>query len=396
MFRFLNKILGATAGIILYPLKTLLITLGLVALYIILLPIIVIGFPILAAFLTATMVEDGKFTAGLFAWLLTGAITVIGLPIVAGAYLLSLTYHGIKDLFRAVRFGAVDGYEGGFFFHVIGRFIFDFSVFNSSLQRSTAYLAQLIGLGSNPLNAEGLNVLYQADEDVDNYFNLVDVPHSSLSEVPDLHERPEARIVQFNPLSLAELQLAEGISDMLGKVVPEYQSLHERLTSLDEDLVKRGDSNDHLAKTWDEVSVIPITQPALLVKQYLDEHGKWRVMPGRTQIIDKPGFEEWLSTSNSHPSTREPLDNANAEIIDGTSRTTRYRIRPYTSMNDAQELVEASITIRKKLQEINPVNIQVGQVVAGISSNFRQTFFGDTQDSANASDQRAGLANNNI
>jgi hypothetical protein len=396
MFQFLNKLLGATAGIILYPLKSLLITLGFIALHIIFLPILLIGFPILVAVLAAITAESARFTAALFAWLISGTISIIVFPVLILLSTFSVAYNGIKDLFRAVSYGARDGYEGGLFFHVLNRFVFDFLVFSSYLQIVvSSVIARFGGIGNNALNDEGFNALYQEDDDVANYFDLENVPHSSLSEIPDLHQQPKVKKMEFKPLSSDELQRAEGISDILGKAFTAYKSLHERLTELDADIAKKGDSNADL-DTWDEVSYVPITQPALLVKQYQDQHQKWRVVPNHTQIIDKPGLDQWLRGSNSHPKTREPMDKATPETIDGISRETRYRVRSYNSMNDAQELLEASIVIRKKLEEANPANIQVGQVVTGITTNFRETFFGNVQNSANNQEERAGLANNII
>lgn len=353
-----------------------------------------IGIPIFAAVLTALLADQLKFTSALFAWLFAGAISIVVFPIGIVIDIFRITYNGIIDLFRSVIFGARDGYEGGLFFHVLNRFIFDFVVFSSNLQRSVATLVGFAGSQNNALNAEAFNILYQADADVVDYFNLQDVPHSSLSEVPDLHERPQAKKVEFNPLSLDELQQAQGIANMLGEIVPAYKSLHERLTNLNEDIATRGNhSNADLENIMDEVMMVAITEPALLVKQYQDEHGNWRVIPDRTKIIDKPSLEKWLSQKNSHPETRESMDNANSETIAGVSRITRYRIRPYISMNDAQELIEASITIRKKIQEVNPANIQVGQVVAGLTTNFRETFFGHAQNSANTQEESRRLSN---
>ncbi len=142
----------------------------------------------------------------------------------------------------------------------------------------------------------------------------------------------------------------------------------------------------------DEILMLEITKPALLVKQYQDEQGRWRVIPNRTIIIDKPSWDEWLSKNNSHPITREPMDKAKSE---GIYQITRYRIRPYANKNDSQELIEATIAIRQKLDEVNPANIQVTQVVSGISATLRERFFGGKalHDRAASHDERSLLGN---
>ncbi len=71
------------------------------------------------------------------------------------------------------------------------------------------------------------------------------MPRSSLAQIPDLHEQPKAKAIAFSPLTKDELQQAEGISDLLGNVVPAYKSLVERLTALDEEIPPRVNLNLH-------------------------------------------------------------------------------------------------------------------------------------------------------
>lgn len=375
MFEFLNKIFGSLAALILYPIKSVLVSLGLVLLYLMLIPIFVIGLPILLATLFAALVYEnsglGALITALFTFAISGLLSIVFFPLLFAATIIYTIYQGIFDFFRAARFGIQDGYEQGLFFHVLNRFLFDIVIFSSGLQRQIAQLSQLSQLLLNEDNGHVINALNEQD-DLADYFDLADVPHSSLEQIPELHEQPKPQKVAFQPLSIDELQQAKGISDLIGggKIVSAYESLHQRLTELNADLATRGKNEDlGLENVMDEVMFVEIKEPALLVKQYKDENGKWRVIPDRTKIIDKPQFEKWLSQKNAHPETREKMNDANPEVIDEISRETRYRIHPYTNMNSSQELIEASRLIRRKLNELSPAN-QVGQLASGLRVRF--------------------------
>ncbi|MBA2710068.1 MAG: hypothetical protein H0U57_05715 [Tatlockia sp.] len=385
-FHYLNKLLGSAAGLILYPIKSLLITLVLIALNLVLLPLLLIGVPIAFAVICVAMAEGSfisRFTGAIFTWLLVGTVSIVVFPVMTLLLTASYVINGTFDFFKSVHFGLQDGYQGGLFFNVINRLLFDILVFNTSLQRGIVSFSAYFR-GQNPIAAEGLNALYQ-EEDVMNYFNLEDIPRSSVSRIPELHEQPQA-VIQFNPLTIDELQQTEKISALMGNVVAAYKSLDERLTALDEDMASRTDIETDLDNVMDEVIMVSIKTPCLLVKQYQDEQGRWRVIPDRTKIIDKPSWDTWLGQNNCHPETREQMDNARSEVVNGENKLTRYRIRPYTNKNDSQELIEASLAIRTKLIEVNPANIQVDQVVSNISSTIRETFFGNSS-SRNHSNQ---------
>ncbi|CDZ79216.1 hypothetical protein BN59_03534 [Legionella massiliensis] len=365
MFRALNKFFGSLAGFVLYPLKSLIISLLLIALALILTAAALVGMPILAAIIFGSLAEENKLSTALIAGFVALGITLIVTPLVSGLVLFSLAAGGIKDFFRAAVFGLSDGYQNGLFFHVLWRSLSDFIVFNSNLRIAVAVLN---AMGSSRVEGIDEQALAQlGDENDVDFYALEDVPVvNQPNDFSDIVEQPSQVVKKvFKPLTSEELELARS-QDSVSALLASYNDLHQRLTLLDEEIRNRGTNHDaDLATLEDELVVYTaIKEPALLVKQYQDDNGRWRAIPGLTKIVDKATQEQWLRLNKTHPTTREPLDGANPY----NDKPARYRMRVYKNMNDAQELIEASILIRQELKKLNPANIQPAAVISSVRS----------------------------
>jgi len=359
MLRALNKASGALAGGILYPIKSLFVNALFITGTALLALVLLIGLPILFAVATYQAVEENKFREAFFSWLAIGFLAVVvGLPILAAIFIAEI-YLTYKDLIRSFVFGIVDGYEEGLFFHVINRAITSFLVFSKPLQLITVFVILLVRSSTYRDASAQMN---------GNAF-------AQLME-------PAKEGVDFTPLSREEIELANGNSE-LKDLLARYKDLHQRLKNLDDLIGKRAESaNDtqdlnQVALDYeaisDELTQLEIFKPALIVKLYEAADGTWCTVPGTTKIIDHTNLQKWVEKSNTHPETREPLDNADPH----QGFRTRYAIVPYTNgMKSAQELVETAVLIRNELKKTSLDNMPTpSEIVKGSLAQIKDRFF---------------------
>ncbi|KTC92898.1 MULTISPECIES: hypothetical protein [Legionella] len=347
MLRALNKISGAAVGFVLYPIKSAIVNAFIIIGTFVLATIIILGLPILSAIQAFRTNEDDRLGYAIASLILTGLLTFfIGVPFAIIVLAAELTL-AINDVIRSFIAGTLDGYNEGLFSHVINRFLFDFSYFSTSLTGIVEYVRTLATFVA---------------------------PHNDPQPMDEaafaaLHDKTGQEVV-FSPLSeeeLASAQEKEGIKTILDK----YIDLDARLTKLDQEIA-RGQTpyNSDL----DEMMMMDIEIPVLVVKMFEVSPDQWRAVPGTTKISCDIQLNRWLgSENNSHPTTREPMDNANPH----EDKNTKYVITPYTSKKDSKELVEAADLIRKELAKVEVSLPEAGLgVVKGVSSLVNQMFFG--------------------
>ncbi|WED41853.1 hypothetical protein [Legionella cardiaca] len=385
MFRALNKVSGALFGIILYPIKSLLINLFLAALIVLTASILLVGLPLLFAYVAYSKAEMGsKLSSAIITGSLVGIIALVIIPPLTITTLIGAAVTTVKDIFSSIRLGATEGYAEGLIPHVLKQFLTGFVPFSRTLQTTAAVLHRIAnGGGAEALNEEGLNELTDID-DID-YSQFEDVPRST-NEVPsELTDNTEVTSNTtttpnaFTPLSAEELQKAREISD-LGDSLSQYEDLHKRLTALNEAIKKErieGMLDDSLIA--DELTHLEIEKPSLLIKLYEYEPNKWKPVKGTTKIIDYKNLKEWLQLHNSHPETREPMNDATPY----QGHKTKYRIFPYNELKDSHELRELTALIRHRLKELNPENLPSAPALfSGLTGTIGQTFFGNSANAA--------------
>lgn len=366
MLRILNKISGIVVGVLLYPLKSVLVNFFIAALSILLGLLIVFGFPPLVASV-AYRKSGEKLTPALLVGFLAATVLIIAVPFVLLIKLTHQIFRGVRDIFSSIRLGAIEGYNEGLFFHVLKQAFTSVVIFSRSLQ------GIIVSLNGLPENQNGISDEALVELEGNDYSNTADRRNNS-SETPNLQEQQTGSA--FLPLTPAQLKLAEGITD-LQVILEQYKSLYERLDNLDKAIVKRGSNDGQATEDFDDELIygLEIKNPALLVKQYQDINGLWKIVPASSKIIDQNNLSDWLRRHNSHPTTREAMDRAEPY----NNRPTRYRIHTYQSMGDAQELKDAATAIRKKLDLLNTAGLPpVSQVMSEIKTQISHTFFGNS------------------
>ena len=303
------------------------------------------------------------------------AITLLLIvPILCGAVLLTTPFHVVNDVFTSIRFGVVDGYENGLFFHVVKRALLEVTVFSKRVQDGIAIVNDWIASrqAQNGLNAEAMDGLYQQPNQ-ENFSDLIDVPRSANPD-PGLRD-PQQDGVTFMPLTAEELHLARGVAT-IEVVLEQYKSLFERLEKLDQAIAARGDGTGELVDIDDEVvSFMAVTKPALLVKLYENTSGQWRVVPPSTLFSDEKNLEDLFKGSLRHPHTRDLILTPNS--YEGNK--TRYCIQSYENLTSVQELREAAEIIRKKLVALRPENLpSVSNFISNFADQIGQTFWSRT------------------
>jgi hypothetical protein len=85
-----------------------------------------------------------------------------------------------------------------------------------------------------------------------------------------------------------------------------------------------------------------IKETVLLVKQF-KQHDQWYCIPNSSCIFDKESLKTWFSNHNTHPNTRDKINDANALY---EHCPVRYKYHPfYSSQEDAQSgIVSAELS----------------------------------------------------
>jgi hypothetical protein len=368
MLRALNKLSGAVAAAILYPIKSAIVNTLFILATFILAAILIVGFPIAVAIRSYTEAQDDKLANAIVGFLLMSAVAlIIGLPI-AIIVLVVEAIAAFNDFINNFITGITEGYEKGLFFHVTKQILFKNARFSTFL---------------SVINNFVINLVQSAQEQQ---------PMDS-SGFADLFEEQEV-LEDFVPLSEEELAAAQKKDD-LKDILAGYTDLNDRLTNLDEAIVRRADrlkemkeaakeedfflytDDDNIDVIEDELKRMEITTPILVVKVFENSHGQWKSVSGTTKIGDKTSLGEWIvQEANVYPPTREPMDDATPH----EGKKAKYVITEYTSKKDSKELVEAAKFIRKELNR-PAISLQEASnsTISYFNHRFTQLLFSPSQ-----------------
>ncbi|KTD36275.1 coiled coil protein [Legionella nautarum] len=374
MLQTLNKLSGAVAAAILYPIKSAILnTLVIFATFVVAVMLIV-GLPILVAIKAYNTYQEDKLAFAIWSGLVIGVITTfVGIPL--AIFIISVeALAAIADLTNNFIDGIREGYKEGLFFHVTNRFLYNYVGFSSFLTGIIDFVEELVQSSEQPvMDSNGFNKLFEEQQ----------------QEVED-----------FSLLSEEELATAQG-KEQLKDAVAHYRELDARLTKLDEAVQKRvgaaalslkdDDHHDNVEKITatgavlygedgesleDELMLMEIEQPILAVKLFEISSGQWRAVPGTTKIGDRTNLRSWVETNNSHPLTRERFDLADPH----NGKNAKYVLVDYNCKKDARELVEAAKFIRKELNKREISLREAGSTtISHFNHQFTQLFFGDGQ-----------------
>lgn len=308
MLTMLNKISGSVLGSILYPLKTLFISMAFISATVLLALGGFLVFPFFLAMLPQSRHGESLFFKRFQVWLVSFlALLVLG-PIIGAGLVIVQLYWALKDFFKSFVLGITDGFENGLFFHVLTRTLFDFQVFSSGLQCIERYLANM-GYESPPPN-RGYGVY-----------------------------RAPPQPVQYI-LSPDEIEKARKIGGLAAELAEQYLDLNNRLAKLDQAMANEG------VLFNDEIDGEPIEKPALLIKQYTDAQGTPIIIS--TEIIDERRLgRKLVNNGNLHPLTHENIPFANPYEVEGESYQTFYEVSPYVNRYQTQESAQCCIAIRE-------------------------------------------------
>lgn len=353
ILRTLNKLSGAVAGALLYPLKSLLVNAMIAAALLIvtilaalLLPLLTMvvsyrytGKPFLALFLGV-----GIFFVSASLFCLLGPLIFLGLAIAALADIRNHCLHGIRD-----------GYAEGIA-HVARRALMSVVLFSRVLQ------IIVMAINQHRMTPEGLAALRGASEEDFSHFQDVPRPPNPVPDLTGDDDRRPACRDRFIPLTSDEVSRARGICD-LKTVLDQYLSLYERLNSLDKAMTEARQKGDSSLDFDDELCIIQIrSSPSLLLKQYEDSPSRWKVVPASTLIIDSENLNTWLRNHTTHPTTRESMKEGEATLYQ--EKKTRYRYYAYQTMADSHELRQAAGHIRDTLASLRMENLPPAQDLA--------------------------------
>lgn len=344
MLKFLNRVSGTILGVGLYPITSLVINLALGTV------IFIVG--ALGSFIASFLIfgstwEQFEESYGFLRALLQLGLIFIAPPIVffgvvilAGAALITLVALTFYDLFTSMVLGLKDGYEYGFS-GVVSDGIWSYDSIPHLLSSSIRLINRFLKKTEN-----------EGPEATDN--GLQKTANDGVDEGDEKFE--------CDLLSDEELEKASQFSE-LGLDLQRYKALFEKLDILDRAIRVRsllGASTEELPEVEyngvnmlveDELIVsMPIYTPSLIVKQYEVEPGHWKAVPVSTYIIDQSNFKNYQDHNKNHAKLLHPLTRdliLSPEAYNG--KCTRYNFLNYHSKIDAQELVEATSSIRKRL-----------------------------------------------
>ncbi|KTD18927.1 coiled coil protein [Legionella jordanis] len=350
MFKILDKFTGVVLGFILFPLKSLLINLVIMA-FVLLTVVLALGFTpfiLLAKFrsdnLLMTLLKTAMASLGAF----------VLIPTVAFFGFVFLVNQSITDVFKSIYSGVTEGYRLGFR-HILEQTYRGYDRFSPILRAIHGRAG-----GRFTRRGWGLHELTSLIADDTDYTQLEDVPRSA-NPVPDLTGESQQTSQSFIPLTDEELEKAKAIANeelekakpitklKLKTVIEQYESLLGRLNKLEEALSHERDEDgcldDELIE--DELIVnVSIKNPSLIVKLVKDEKtDTWRVEPATTKIIDfEKNLYQWLQRSDSHPliSNESLREKPNS----------RWQVFKYVSKDSCLEIKQAASIVRKKLAKL--------------------------------------------
>ncbi|MFC3909590.1 hypothetical protein ACFORL_10970 [Legionella dresdenensis] len=373
---FLNRIIGALLGLILYPVRSVLTNTVIIAATLLGASLLLIGAPL---WVTLALIKDGFIISGLIA----GVATAIGMSLVfAPAALVALgteLFLSIKDIFSQARKGLTHGFSTGVITVLSTLFTRDHFIFSGTLslfadennarnQGSLAVNRIIIRRSRRVMNANDLAGL---DEPVEmDFTQLQDVipPEARNNRAGvEIGSDTQPASQAFTELTAEELLYAKGA---LTSDASRYESLLKKMNDLDEAIRKGPDAEGELDGIDDELVYGSVSKPALFFQLQGTGENK-KVVTGSTYIIndlpkEKGGVRMWFSTNATHPLTRQPIDKNTC------------RIRPYTGKEDCFELTALTVKIRAAYQtaksEMDRAPVQMAQRTGNYVTRFLRFF----------------------
>lgn len=312
MFQLLNRLFGGLIGGVLYPVKSLIINVVLISFAVLAAPLLWLTVPF-GIFFSQEEDSNDDFVDLLVDMFILTPLKFIAIPFIAVGVLIGVCVTSVYDVIDSALQGFVDGVENGFFPYILDR------LWSSDALFST--FARILN---------------------ETFWNLPGSKPQIESYMSSSH---------FSELTQKEQLMAKDIAALTNDF-ERYNDLFNRLLSLDLALRLKG-SDPSLPDVEDEViPATEISQPSLLVKQYYDEAlHSWRAVPAYTHIMDQANLFEWQKQcENQRKPFTHPLNRDDIDAAEGyNGQKTRYRIHPYQSMANAQELVELTSSIREHL-----------------------------------------------
>lgn len=302
MLRALNKLSGAVAAAILYPIKSAIVNALIIFATVVLAAGLIIGFPFLVAIQAYNQVLEDKLANAIWSFLIIGLLMVIiGIPF-AIIVLVAETMIAFNDLINNLITGIAEGYKKGLFFHVTEQILFNNIRFSTFLTIINNFVTSLV----------------QSDHEQQ---------PMDPSRFAGLFEKQEV-VEDFVPLSEEELAEAQEKAE-LKDILEGYNELNARLTNLDKAIARRADrleamkgeataedlilyaDDKSIHVIDDELTLMEITKPILVVKVFENSPGQLKSVSGTTKIGDEVTLGKWLvDQANVHPLTRERMDDA--------------------------------------------------------------------------------------
>jgi hypothetical protein len=351
MLRALNKSIGVIFAFFLYPIRSLFLNAFLMLLVILSVFILSSLISTLSAWYAYRDASVNKLMQALNRGMLTTLLMVSIVPPVLAITLATLFVISIIDVFHSMWLGVKEGYREGLFFHVLHEFLIgDWAKF-SSLFMFSSRLIQIASNENTDLNEPPVVI---ANESINKFTD--EFTH----EFIEPKESP-AQQQTWTLLDAQEISEAQK-TPSLRAILEQYTSLLERLKPLQTAIEKRDSGNENEehpldeSLICDEVMLLPIKRPLLLVRQY-EKNELWVTAPATTIIMGEEHLLEWMKAHKKHPKFNIPFrapgyyENSNKEQY-----PSRFRIFPYVGMSSASELRESAAAIRKTLDEVKQQN----------------------------------------
>lgn len=358
ILKYLNKVLGAIGGMILYPIKSILVNLTLLLLSLVGTVAALVLIPLLFTILGIGVTDSlfGGLVAGIISFV---AVLALAIPFTLISLPLQL-YWGIKSFILSIFVGAVHGFEKGLFFDVLNTFAFRFTLFSPTLQFLRGITISVSG--REPINQAQWDELDGENDNI-NYMDLEDVPVAHNHQAPNIDGEVMPQQSRFVPLTPEQINKAKTDGDeTLSTLIGRYENLYDRLDAVDRALADNGEMPEDECVTF-----FDIAQPSLLVKEYRDGE-RWKIVPASTKIVDKTNVKQWFDQNGVHPLTRERI--LAPKPYEG--KETRYRFYDYHSKDDAQELKEAAAGVRQRLAQLALPS--PNEVYSGLQSRMSSFF----------------------
>ncbi|WP_419419706.1 hypothetical protein ACNVED_14580 [Legionella sp. D16C41] len=337
MVYIFNRVLGLLVGPILYSVKSLLIN-SIISIAILTLSVLAaLGLPFISSHLIYKKLQINKPDNALIKAILAGLTLLILTPLIPCFVSVAIILLTLVDTLISAYRGLIEGFKTGLFFYVLSSATKDFEKFSSIFNL--------------------LFVAFESLGDRDAFYK------KSIDSLITLREHET--LFPLRLLNKKEIQLASTMPELKFNL-QHYLSLYERLEQLDKAITKRLSnhslfSNETTALdddliTDEVISLMPITIPILIVKQFKDKEDNWKAVVGSTNISDFDNLQESMKACRksiiAHPRTGEDLIN---EFTASNGKTYRYFINKYQNMCSSQELFEATKAIRKELAQFSPL-----------------------------------------